>query len=182
MTAQRHTVGPDRGKLVLHTKRQGLAATAGHDLTIDVTRWSGEIEVGDDPAASTVSVTVETGSLEVREGTGGVKPLTERDKREIAATMRKLLDSDRQPQATFRSTRVAARAGGGTIDGDLTLRGSTKPLKIEVTDSGDGHYHGTTSVVQTAFGIKPYVAFLGALKVADEVAVDVDLDLSGDVR
>ena len=182
MTAHRHTVGPDRGKLVLHTKRQGLAATAGHDLTIDVTRWSGEIEVGDDVAASTVSVTVETGSLEVREGTGGVKPLSDRDRREIAATMRKLLDSDRQPRATFRSTGVAVRAGGGTIDGDLSLRGSTRPLTIEVTDSGDGHYHGTTSVVQTAFGIKPYVAFLGALKVADEVAVDVDLDLSGEGR
>jgi polyisoprenoid-binding protein YceI len=182
MTAQRHTVGPDRGRLVLHTKRQGLAATAGHDLTIDVTRWSGEIEVGDDPAASTVSVTVETGSLEVREGTGGVKPLTERDKREIAATMRRLLDSDRQPQAMFRSTRVVAGEGGGTIEGDLTLRGSTRPLTIEVTDSGGGHYHGTTSVLQTEFGIKPYVAFLGALKVADQVAVEVELDLSGDGR
>jgi polyisoprenoid-binding protein YceI len=182
MTAQRHTVGPDRGSLILHTKRQGLAATAGHDLTIDVTRWSGEIEVGDDPAGSTVSVTVETGSLEVREGSGGVKPLSERDKREIAATIRRLLDSDRQPQATFRSNRVAVRDGGGTIDGDLTLRGATRPLTIDVTGGDDGHYHGTTTVVQTGFGIKPYVAFLGALKLADAVAVEVDLDLSGGGR
>ena len=39
-------------------------------------------------------------------------------------------------------------------------------------------YHATTTIRQTDFGIKPYSAFLGSLKVADAVEVEVDIDLS----
>jgi len=34
-------------------------------------------------------------------------------------------------------------------------------------------------VVQSAYGIKPYTAFLGALKVRDAVLVEVTVDLTG---
>ena len=39
---------PDNGRIVLRTSRDGLAATAGHDLTIEAPRWSGELVVKDD--------------------------------------------------------------------------------------------------------------------------------------
>ena len=38
----------DRGRIVLHTYRDGLAATAGHDLTIEIGRWSGELTLNED--------------------------------------------------------------------------------------------------------------------------------------
>ena len=47
-----------------------------------------------------------------------------------------------------------------------------------MSQTAPGLYQATTTVRQTDFGIKPYSAFLGALKVADAVEVEVDLDLS----
>ena len=47
-----------------------------------------------------------------------------------------------------------------------------------MTEAGPGRYRATTTVRQTDFGIKPYSAFLGSLKVADAVQVEVNLDLS----
>ena len=37
-----------------------------------------------------------------------------------------------------------------------------------------GRYRGTGTVVQSAYGIKPYTAFFGALKVRDTVDVEVE--------
>jgi hypothetical protein len=65
MVIARYDIGPDTGVLRLRTTRQGLAATVGHDLTIEVGRWSGVVVRADDPADSTLEVTVEMGSLRV---------------------------------------------------------------------------------------------------------------------
>lgn len=178
-TSGSYQVGPDRGRLVLRTSRVGLAARAGHDLTIEAGRWSGEVVVADQASASTVDVTVELAALKVVAGSGGVKPLSERDKREIAQTMRKLLDSDRSPQARFVSAAVREGSGGGTVDGTLSLRGKENPLTLTVTDLGGGRYRATGEVLQSAYGIAPFTAFFGALKLADRVGIEVELDLSG---
>ena len=61
-------------------------------------------------------------SLAVREGTGGIKPLTDKDKREIVSSARKTLGADRHPEATFGDAKFEPAAdGGGTITGTLTL-------------------------------------------------------------
>jgi hypothetical protein len=36
-----YRLGPEWGQLLVHTTRTGLGAKAGHDLTIEVTRWHG---------------------------------------------------------------------------------------------------------------------------------------------
>ncbi|MBO0771557.1 MAG: YceI family protein, partial [Actinobacteria bacterium] len=94
-----YRLGPGDGRLVLRTFRDGLAARAGHDLTIEATRWSGDLTVGAGETPSALDVRIEMGSLVVREGTGGVKPLTDRDRREIAVIARKTLAADRHPEA-----------------------------------------------------------------------------------
>jgi polyisoprenoid-binding protein YceI len=172
----RHEIGPGNGKLILRTSREGLAAPAGHDLTIEVTRWSGELDLADPPERSSLKVTVETGSLRVLEGVGGVKPLSERDKREIIGNARKILDSDRQPRATFGSDRIA----GGTVSGTLTIMGKERPLRFEVSQLSAGRYRARGQVVQSEYGIKPYTALFGALKLADPVGVEAEVDVSGD--
>ena len=68
--------------------------------------------------------------------------------------------------------------GGGFVQGTLTLGGTSRPLRLHVAKAGASHYHATASVRQSEFGIKPYTAFLGALKVSDAVGVDVDVDLA----
>jgi polyisoprenoid-binding protein YceI len=177
--AGRHVFGADQGRVALLTARDGLAAQAGHDLTIEISAWSGELTVADDGQPAELSVKLDLNSLVVREGTGGVKPLSDRDRREIAVTSRKVLGVERHPEAAFAASGFEPNSnGGGFIQGTLTLAGITRPLKLHVAKTGPESYHATASVRQSEFGIKPYTAFLGALKVSDAVGVTIDIDLA----
>ena len=40
-----YRLGPDSGRVVINTTRAGLAARVGHDLALDVTRWSADVTV-----------------------------------------------------------------------------------------------------------------------------------------
>ena len=173
-------LGPDSGRVVIKTSRAGLAAKAGHDLTIEVTRWSAQVDVpaeGDGgAAAATVSAELDLGSLEVREGTGGAVPLTDRDRTQIKKQMGGILGGG---SASFASSRVIpAGSSGGAIEGTVTFNGKTQPARLQVTESGSGRYRGTATLAQTGFGIKPYTGFFGALKLRDEVVVEFEVDLS----
>src|SRR5262249_58549150 len=99
-----YRLGPDNGRIVLRTFRQGLGARAGHDLVIDVPRWSGELTVNDDKTLASIEAKIDMTSWTVREGNGGIKPLTDRDRREIHTTARRGPSTQQQPAA-----RVAAR-------------------------------------------------------------------------
>jgi polyisoprenoid-binding protein YceI len=180
LEAGRHHLDTERGRIVLRTFRDGMAAQAGHDLTIEVGRWSGDLTVTDDLDPVDLEVRMDTGSLIVREGTGGLKPLTDRDRREIAVTACRVLAADRHPEASFAATAFRPGAqGGGVISGTFTLAGVARPVQLEVSQASPGHYRATATVRQSDHGIKPYSAFLGALKVRDAVHVEIDLHLQG---
>jgi polyisoprenoid-binding protein YceI len=172
-------LGPHAGRVVIKTGRAGLAAKAGHDLTIEVTRWSARATIPPEDVggvtAATLAAELDLGSLEVREGTGGVKPLTDSDRRDIKKTMSGILGGG---AASFTSSRVTRSGAGGEIEGTLTLNGRAQPARLQVTEPGPGRYRGTATVQQSAFGIKPYTGFFGALKLADEVRVEFEVDLA----
>jgi hypothetical protein len=180
-----YELGPADGQVLVRTGREGLAARAGHDLVIEITRWSARVTVPDAAsggvAAATVSAELDLSALAVRQGTGGAKPLTDRDRRDIQNTARKILGQ--AAVASFTSSRVipspSSSAPGapadGAIEGTVTLRGTSRPLRLEVTSPGPGHFRGRATVRQTDFGIAPYSGFLGALKLKDEVAVEFDI-------
>jgi polyisoprenoid-binding protein YceI len=174
-------LGPDSGRVLIKTGRTGLAARAGHDLTIEITAWSARVIIPDDGvAAAQITAELDLGSLAVREGTGGAKPLTDKDRRDIANTARTIL---RQPAASFTSTRVVpAGASGGAIDGTLTLNGRSQPVRLQVTSPAPGRYRGGTTVRQTDFGITPYTGFFGALKLRDEISIEFETDLDRAAR
>src|SRR3954451_7037258 len=93
-----HALGPATGPLTLHTGRTGFGARAGHDLDIEVTRWSGTVTVdADHPERSTVEVTADATSFLVREGRGGVGPLLAANKAQILRAVRKVLDTRTHP-------------------------------------------------------------------------------------
>ncbi|HTT55412.1 MAG TPA: YceI family protein [Streptosporangiaceae bacterium] len=178
----RYRLGTKSGRIVLRTYRDGLAATAGHDLVIDLPRWSGELTVDDDKAPEALEVRVDIGALAVREGTGGVKPLNDRDRREIATTARRLLATEQHPEVVFTVTQFEFNGESGVIEGNLSIRGVSRPFRLQVSQPELGTYRGTGTVVQSAYGIKPYTAFFGALKVRDTVDVEVEATIpaSGD--
>ncbi len=121
----RYRLGPDNGQLVIRTFREGLGARAGHDLVIDVTRWSGELTVNDDKSPAAIEAKIDMNSWIVREGNGGIKPLTDRDRREITTTARRVLSVQQHPDAEFTATGfMPAGDGGGRSTGPLRWRGS----------------------------------------------------------
>ncbi len=171
-----HEFGAPSATLRLSTYRQGLAAKAGHDLVLEATAWHGKIVVPDEPdGVPSVTVEVDLRSLRVLEGRGGVKPLTHGDKEEIQKTMQKPLRIADYPTATFRSAEVHVVGDHATLRGELSLAGQTHPVELQARRDGDGTVVGHAEIVQSAWGIKPYTGFLGALKLRNAVDVDVDV-------
>jgi polyisoprenoid-binding protein YceI len=165
--------------VVLKTGRAGLAARAGHDLTLEVTRWSAQVEVPDDDAggltAATVKAEFDLGSLEVREGTGGAKPLSDRDRADIKKQLNGILGTG---PASFASSKIVRfGSSGGAVEGTFTLNGQSEPVRLQVSEPQPGRFRGSATVIQSALGIKPYVGFFGALKLKDEVGVEFEVTL-----
>src|SRR6266487_4859825 len=116
-----YRLGPQSGRLLVHTTRTGLGAKAGHDVTIEVTRWHGRATVDTaDPANSSVTVEVAVDTFEVREATGGVKPLTEADRAEINKTLGEVLHTAQHPPSPF-SEGVRDASNTGTLS-DISWR------------------------------------------------------------
>ncbi|HVE45429.1 MAG TPA: YceI family protein [Acidimicrobiales bacterium] len=172
-----HSIGPEAGSLTVHTFRAGMGAKIGHDLVLEAKKWSGTVNVdADNPSASSVEVTVDLSSLEIVSATGGVKPLSDKDRVDIAKNIEKTLDTGKHPNVTFKSTSVSGSEPTVTVNGDLTIKGQTKPATLTVTANGD-KLTGKTSVVQSEFGIKPYSAMMGALKVRDSIDLELNCTL-----
>lgn len=172
--AGRHRLGPDNATLVVRTERTGAAAKAGHNLAIEVTAWEATIEAGADPAATTIELRADAGSLRVRAGSGGMQALGDDDKANIGKT----IDDEvlKRREIAFHSTQVRSDDDGATLGvaGELTLAGRTAPIAFDVTVAPDGTLGATAVVTQTLWGMKPYSALFGTLKVVDEVQVVLD--------
>jgi polyisoprenoid-binding protein YceI len=169
-------LGPENASLQVNTYREGVGAKVGHDLVIDVTRWEATIALAGDPAGSSIRLTVDPRSLEVREGRRGLKPLTDKDRGEIAKTIdAKALGGS---PIMFTSRSVHGGSGPLVVEGDLALAGQTRPITAELAMTDDGHVTGTIPVKQTTWGIKPYRGLMGALKVRDDVEIVIDARLT----
>lgn len=73
------------------------------------------------------------------------------------------LDVQKYASATFKSTGYTGSAEQGTLNGDLTLHGVTKPISIKVTKIGEGKdpwggyragFAGTIALDRRDFGIE----------------------------
>ena len=80
-----------------------------------------------DPEATRIEITVQTASIDTNHA--------ERDKHLRSDDF---LDVKKYPTATFKSTKFIPNAGGGTLEGELTLHGTTRPIVIEVEKIGEG--------------------------------------------
>ncbi len=171
----KYELGPDDAKLTVHTRKGGAAAKAGHNLTIEVTNWSGTLELGDDPTATAVNLSADAGSLVVRDGHGGIQALGEDDKSSIKQTIAEDIFKG-GGTIDFHSSNVEPSENGGPlhVNGELDLLGKSNPLTFDLEVGDDGHLVGSATIKQTDFGIKPYSALFGTLKVLDEVEIQID--------
>jgi polyisoprenoid-binding protein YceI len=173
-----HELGPENASLRIETKRRGAAAKAGHDLVIEVGSWQGTLVIGEDPDQNSLELSADSGSMEVIEGTGGIKALTDEDKIEIKKTLEaEVLQAG---QVEFKSTAVTPMNDEGRlkISGELSMNGNVHPLDFELELRSDGPVSARATVKQSDWGIEPYSGLFGTLKVRDEVEVVGEASLS----
>ena len=164
--------------LTLWTYREGLLSRVAHDLCIEASQLHAPLTVEGERVR--VEVRVQVRDLKVRGQVkdGAVKPLSDSDHAEIEKNLTtKVLDASRHPELSYRGEgqRDGDRA---RLQGELTLCDATRPLALEGAIEDDEHGVRVTGEVrfrQTDWGIKPYSALMGALKVKDEVRVSWDL-------
>jgi polyisoprenoid-binding protein YceI len=165
-----HTLGPDNATMRIRTTKAGAASKAGHNLVIEVGSWEATV-VGSDGGGE-ITVSADSRSLTVLEGTGGVKALTDEDK----ANIRQTIDDDvlKGCDITFRSSSLMEVGSTLKVQGELALGGKRNPAGFDLTIDDGGRVTASATVKQTDFGIKPYSALFGTLKVGDEVQIEVE--------
>jgi hypothetical protein len=163
-----HKIGPSNGSLKIKTGKEGAAAKMGHDLVLGVNSWEATVEGGDSPS---ISLTADPGSVEVIEGSGGAKPLSDKDKADIKKSIgNKVLGSS---QITFTSSEVEDNGGQIVAKGDLSIAGKSSSVSVPLSASG-GKLSGSIKLNQDDFGIKQFSAMMGALKVGKQVEVLIE--------
>jgi polyisoprenoid-binding protein YceI len=172
-----YVLGPRDGTLSVRTTRAGAAAKAGHNLLLHVTSWEARLTVAAYGADTRLDLDVDAASLRVIEGTGGMQALGDGDR----ANIEKTIDDEvlKRKDITFRSTRVQPSGDGArlAVQGDLTLVGTTRPLAFDVIVAEGGGLTAVAVVKQSEWGMKPYSALFGALKVGDDVEAEIHAQL-----
>jgi polyisoprenoid-binding protein YceI len=131
----------------------------------------------DDPTTASGSFTVNVASLNT-----GVEP------RDVHLRSADFFAADEFPTATFVSTGVRHKgANGYAVTGDLTIRGTTRPVTFDVELLGfytgmngarRAGLHGTTKLAREDFGLNWNVALeSGGWLVGKEVKLELDLAL-----
>jgi hypothetical protein len=137
-----------------------------HDLKLKVGRFSLELD------GQALGATFDPASLKVvsprKDGRDEAGLLPTRFYEEIEKNAREdVLQAKKYPSA-----RYAAVAGKGEIAGQLTLHGQTKEVRCTLTETAT-HQVAEAWLDVRDFGIKPYSAMLGTLKVQPKVQVVV---------
>jgi polyisoprenoid-binding protein YceI len=136
----------------------GLRKVSG---TFDVR--DGTVVVSDDPARSSVQVTMDPASF-----------ASGNQRRDRDVTGRNFLDAAAYPAMNFASTEVGHGPTGWTVRGSLTVHGVTAPVTLQLVDgseTADGCAFAATAVVdRTAFGVNRRAGYIRR-----EVAVTIEL-------
>ena len=147
----------------IFTFREGLLSAVGHDLTLAVTRFT--IDVGDD----TIDARFAADSLRVR---GDV---SSRDRASIEGHASDDVLAARQfPEVRFVSRSITRDGNSARITGELGLHGRARVIEFVARDDGRD-WIAEVTLDQRDFGIKPFTAMLGALRVRADVRVRVTL-------
>lgn len=158
-------------EVLVFTFKEGLLSAVAHDLKLRVGRFTIEEDGG------RLTGTFDVASLQVvcavKQGADDPAALSSANRAEIEKTIvHEVLDARRHPQVRYEASQVSAQR----VEGQLTLRGVTRPLPGVRRDEG-GRRVAEFELDQRDFGIKPYSAMLGALKLKPEVQVRVSLSV-----
>jgi polyisoprenoid-binding protein YceI len=137
--------------------------------------FSGEIVTAEDPAQSSVTARVNMDSIDTRQ-----------EQRDAHIRSADFFDVGNHTEMTFRSTAVATDGADWTITGDLTIKGITKPvtLELELNGFGPDAYGGTragfsakTEISRKAYGVDIDMPMDGGgVVVGDKITVELEIE------
>jgi polyisoprenoid-binding protein YceI len=121
---------PSTGTFVLDKSHTEVGFIARHLMVSKVrgrfTDFEGTVVVADDPSESSVEVTIQAASINTND-----------ENRDKHVRTNDFLSVDEFPALTFRSTKVELSSGGDwKVNGDLTVRGVTRPIVLDVQFEG----------------------------------------------
>jgi polyisoprenoid-binding protein YceI len=170
LTAGRYEIDPAHSE-VTFSIRHLVSKVRG-----SFTEFSGELTVAEDLSLSTASADIQLASVDTRN-----------KQRDEDLRGEGIFGSDKYPLMTFRSTGVRAGGEGGyLVDGDLTIRGITKPVTLDLTYNGIGvdpwggtraGFTATTQITRKDFGIDFNVPLQGdKLMLGDKVDIHIEIE------
>jgi polyisoprenoid-binding protein YceI len=176
-----YTIVPSESSFWVFVGKSGLFSALAHDHEIGVKSFSGRVVV---PAAGasggSLEMDVDAPSLVVLD-----KKPSEEDKKKIFNSMHnEVLESAKYQKITFKSVSVSDVKQTGNdaysfvVNGDLTLHGVTKRIAVPVAATvtpQDLRATGKYTLKQTDYGIKPYSAAGGTIKVKNEVVINFNI-------
>ena len=163
---------------VVYTWADGLLSAFAHDLAIGVGAFTLDV----DAASGAISARFDAASLRVigamRSGAATPTPLADRDRAEIELPIRgPILAADGHPAITFASSRVTLMGRDMAIEGTLTIRGRAGAI-TSVARPADGGLVAEATIHTPDFGIAPFKAMLGTLRVKPDVRVRLSVRIA----
>jgi len=164
---------PYHTQIEFSAKHLGMMTVRGH---FDEVSSTADIDP-DHPEAASVEVTISTASIR-----------TNNAARDNDIRSSNFLEVDEYPVITFKSTSVEpAGADHYTLTGDLTIKGITHPVALDVTRYGEfndagmmGHriaYGATTKINRKDFGLKFNAVLDGRLVVSEDIQITIEGEL-----
>jgi polyisoprenoid-binding protein YceI len=156
--------------IYIYTYKEGLLSKLAHDLRFTLTRF--EISA----RGTEIEATFDLSSLRVdgvmKDGKIDRSVPSESDREKIRENVRQdVLRTSELGEARFLG-RTHSREPPFTVSGDLTLCGVTKPLSLLLLTRGD-RMAGELEILPSQWGIKPFRALGGTLKVQDRIRIAV---------
>ena len=157
----------------MFTYKEGLLSVVAHDLKIRVAAFTITV----DETTRAIEARFDATSLRVvsamQDGKESRGTLSAANKKEIEGNIvRDVLAAAEYPEIRFVSKRVEPRGDGYLVTGTLALHGKQRALQVTVRQDGE-RYVAEARVHQPDFGIRPYSALFGTLKVQADVTVRV---------
>ena len=169
-----------RSRFMIRAFAGGLLWFKGHDHFVAARDFAGEARLTPGSVSpASLAVSVRAASLaETRE------VFNAQQKKIIDGELRDIvLEPDKYPEITFKSTDVSVEPRGGDLfalklGGDLTLRGITRhvTIPVEVTLRGDElRARGEFDIKRGDFKVPATSAFHGTVRVRDRLKVSFDI-------
>jgi polyisoprenoid-binding protein YceI len=176
-----YTIVPSESDFWVFVGKTGFFSALAHDHEIGVKRFGGRVVIpGAGASGGSLEMEVDATSLVVLD-----KKPSEADKKKIFDSMHnEVLESAKHQKITFKSVSVSDVKQTGNdnyslvVNGDLTLHGVTKRIAVPVAATITPQQlraTGKYTLKQSDYGIKPYSAAGGTIKVKDDVVVNFNI-------